>query len=231
MKARFEVTPVAFEIIDELSGAWSAMDYRQILKLLEVEDLEDIAESDLREMCFMALADLEPESAAEVLLVYRLGEKLNRGQIEDLAHEMPDERLWESYADMRFHEELFNVGQLLYDAFGGRFPRPHAVRLELTVKALDAEGEELLDSPSEAFLVRLLAGGMTAEATLNRLFEDQLSGTSLPEAESILWKCDAKKDGRSATLVLIGSEYWLEGMKRVPSYETTAHPDERPAPS
>lgn len=50
MQRRFAVALVAFEVIDELPGASSPVDFGQILALLEVEDLEDIAESDPREM-------------------------------------------------------------------------------------------------------------------------------------------------------------------------------------
>lgn len=226
MRAKFEVRVLSFDALHELSGAWQPADYRELLTALDFDDVDSLAESELREMCMMALTDLEPDDAAVHVLRHRLGTKLREGQIQDVAHDMVDEPLWEDYSDIRVHEQLYNANQLLYDAFNGKFPRPRAVRLEIEVKARDEEGEELLAEPTEAFLARLLAAGLDEDALLHRLFEEQLTGTSFPEAESILWQFGhSPVDARTATVWIVGSGYWLNAMEDVDAFEAVAYPD------
>lgn len=225
-RSRFRVRPSAFEEIHELPNAWQLADFRAILTALDFDDVDAIADGELREMCAMALADLEPDDAAAVVVRHRLGKKLRSGQIEDVAHDMIEEPLWEDYPDMSTHEQLYNANQLLYDAFNGKFPRPRAVQIELEVEALDPDGERMMSPPSEAVLVRLLAAGLDEDARVHRLFEDQLAGTRFPEAEFIVWQLAHRAlDRRRALVSMIGSGYWLAGLEDVEAFESTAHED------
>lgn len=231
MRSEFEVRPVSFTAIHELPGAWQLSDYRGLLTSLDFEDIDDLSDSELREMCLMALSDRELDEAAAHVLRHRLGTRLREGQIRDIAHDMIDEPLWEDYSDIRVHEQLYNANQLLYDAFNGKFPRPKAVQLEVEVEARDDDGEVLLEEPTEAFLARLLAAGMDEDALLHRLFEEQLAGHSFPEAESILWQFGVSAPQRRvATFWTIGSGYWLNGMKDITTYDAIAYPDTQESP-
>ena len=75
-----------------------------------------------------------------IILKYIFDERLNDGQIDNLSNEIRDEKIWEEYADLSLHEEFFNVTQLLYETYNGKFPFPEAVKFEFKVstnKAVD----------------------------------------------------------------------------------------------
>lgn len=65
----------------------------------------------------MALQDLEDDDAAEILLDHIFGEKLPPGGKQNLANEMTEERPWEEYPDLSFHECIFNAQFLLNQAY------------------------------------------------------------------------------------------------------------------
>jgi hypothetical protein len=123
MKIKFNIELLKSETISELPNAWSSENYRDLLELMEYGDTSDILEGDLKEMCLMSLSEYDPDEAAKYVLSYIFEGRLNSGQIHNLSHEMQDEKMWEEYADLFLHEEFFNVGQLLYQAFNGKFPR------------------------------------------------------------------------------------------------------------
>jgi hypothetical protein len=175
----------------------------------------------------MSLQDLQPRDAAALLLQYKLGEVLSKGEINNMSGEMLDEKLWEDDSDMTLHEQLFNVGSLLSATFSTTFPEPDAVRVTLQVTACNEAAEGVLSQPlSESFLVRLLADGMDDSAVLHRLFEEQLAGRSFPEAESIVWTVHTEAIGDNAVEVdVISSGYWMDSLRNTRSYESSAYGD------
>jgi hypothetical protein len=144
-----------------------------------------------------------------------------------MSSEMLDEKLWEEDSDMSLHEQLFNVASLLAAAFPARFPEPDAVRVSLQISAANPVAKEVLSRPlGESFLVRLLADGMDDGAVLPRLFEDQLTGDSFPEAESIIWTVETEPvDDRTIEAHIISSGYWLDSLRNTRSYESSAYGD------
>lgn len=227
MKATFEVRVVRFSVMKELEGVWLADDFLKLLELMEFGDTSGIDASELRDICLMSLQDLQPRDAATLLLQYKLGEKLGKGEISNMSSEMLDEKLWEGDSDMTLHEQLFNVGSLLYAAFPTTFPEPDAVRVTLRVAAANESAEEVLSGPlSESFLVRLLADGMDDGAVLHRLFDEQLAGASFPEADSIVWIVHTEAIGDNAVEAdVISSGYWLDSLRNTRSYESSAYED------
>lgn len=147
-----------------------------------------------------------------------------------MSSEMLDEKLWEEDSDMTLHEQLFNVGSLLYAAYPSKFPEPDAVRVALQITATNELAKEVLSQPlSESFLVRLLADGMDEGAVLHRLFDEQLAGRSFPEADSIVWVVEAETVGQGAVEThVISSDYWLDPLRNTKSYESSAYGDPRP---
>ena len=73
---------------DELDGAWSNDDFIELLERFEYPDAEQLKTTELKEYLFMAISDFEPNEAAAILLDYKLSDKLNEGQIDNLSHEM-----------------------------------------------------------------------------------------------------------------------------------------------
>ena len=227
MKAKYDVKVMRFAILNELEGVWLADDFLALLELMEFSDTAGLSANELREMCLMSLQDLEPRDAAALILKYRLGDKLSKGEISNMSSEMLDEKLWEEDSDMSLHEQLFNVASLLAAAFPARFPEPDAVRVSLQISAANPLAKEVLSRPpGESFLVRLLADGMDGAAVLPRLFEDQLTGDSFPEAESIIWtvKTDSVDD-HTIEAHIISSGYWLDSLRNTRSYESNAYGD------
>jgi hypothetical protein len=135
--------------------------------------------------------------------------------------------LWEEDSDMTLHEQLFNVGSLLFAAFPTRFPESDAVRVTLQITAGNELAQEVLSQPlSESFLVRLLADGMDQGAVLHRLFDEQLAGRSFPEADSIVWVVRTEAiDANAVKADIISSGYWLDSLRNTRSYQSSAYGD------
>lgn len=226
MKTEFDVRILAIDVIEQLPESWLPSQYKAMLDELDYGDTSGMSDAELREMCLLSLQDREPHEAAEVVMRSRFGDRLRAGQIRNCSHEMLDEKLWEHYAEMSLHEDFFHVGSLLFSAFPREFPTPDAVRIQLEVEAKNASGKEVLGKPVyEAFVVRLLADGMSETSVLHRLFEDQLSGGSFPEAESIIWIM--RQESLSATtlrLEVISSGYWFDALNDVERF-TSLTPD------
>lgn len=229
MKTIFNVQISKFTTIGELPNAWSNQNYKALLEAMEYGDTSEIAPSDLKEMCLMAITDNEPEEAARIVLDYIFKDKLNDGQKDNLSHEMIDEKMWEEYADLEFHEAFFNVGQFLYQAYNGKFPRPEAVKFNLTITGKSTNELAIFEDSSEATVLRLLAKGMPTNTLVNRLYKEQLEGETFTEAKDIIWQMkNSGVEGNSIAFEIISSLYWFHDLKFVDAFEATTHQDEVP---
>ena len=230
MKNDFGVRVLGFSNLLEIDGARTSQDFSALLEAMDYGDQSGMGDDELREMCIMSLQDFEPVEAAYLVLKRDLGDVLREGQLQNIANEMLDEKLWEEYADTALHERLFNTGSLLYAAFPGVFPKPDAVRVELEVTAANTDSRELLAPPlDESFLVRLLADGMDEHAVLNRLYGDQITGPSFPNAEEIVWILRTKAMSDDILNVeVIGSGCWLDALESTDSYNSVAYADRAP---
>jgi hypothetical protein len=126
---------------------------------------------------------------------------LNDGQIQNISHEMLEDKISEEYPDISLHYALFNINQLLHDAYNGKFPRTEAsiIDFELTFKnKIDVNKEIVLRAMSDL---------LSEKSLLKRLFNEQLdSSAELEEAESIIWELEAKGDNNYQ---IISSDYWI----------------------
>ena len=217
----YRVNVDKLEELAELDGGWQSSDYIAVLERLEVHGAAQIAAEELREMCLLALQDLEPPAAAALLLKFRLGKQLSEGQIRNYSIESQHERLWEQAADLQFHHTMFNVASLLNAANPVEFPTPDALRVTLTIEGADAALLDLFhDKMDRAVLVRLLSAGMDSSAILNRLFGDQIAKGKVADADSIIWLVQIDTStGSSIRLQITSSAYWLSGMRQTESFE------------
>lgn len=223
----FTVERLSFQHLSELPGAWQAADYKAILTKLDFDDPEAIDPAELKAMCQMALTDLEPAAAAQLVLDYLFADQLTAGQIDQLAHQMQTEKLWEENPKLELHEGFFNATQLLYEAYNGQFPHPQAVEFTIKVTATDPADLTLFDQAPAAPVLRLLAPGLSDRALLNRLFGDQLAGPVFAEAPAILWQITpSEQTATSVVLAIIGSDYWLEEFKYADTYQAATHADQ-----
>ena len=207
MKKSFTVTRMSFKTISELPGYWTESKYLDLLELMDFDNPAGLDKAEIKDMCLMSLTDNEPEDAAKIVLTYVFGDKLNKGQIDNLSNEMLEEKLWEEYADLSLHEEFFAVHQLLYGAFEGTFPHAEAVSFQVKI--------------------RLLAGGLPDNTVINRLFDDKLEGEQFQEAKDILWQLNMTKNENNELIAnVISSHYWFKDLKYVDGFEAETHADE-----
>ena len=226
MKKTFIVTRIHFKTISTLPDYWTETKYRDLLDLMEFENVAGLDPSELKDMCLMSLTDNEPEDAATIVLSYVFKDKLNKGQIANLSNEILEEKLWEEYADLSLHEEFFAVHQLLYDAFEGTFPHPEAVSFQVRLQETDKKGLALFENNPEPTLVRLLVKGMADNNVIHRLFDEQLDGEKFPEAKDILWQLQLTRNEAGELIAdVISSSYWFKDLKYVEQFEAETHPD------
>lgn len=222
----FTVERLSFDTLSELPNSWQNQDYTALLNLMNFDGTAQIAPAELKAMCLMALTDLEPTEAAQLVLGYLFTEQHTAGQIENLAHQMLTEKLWEENPQLEQHEGFFKATQLLHEAYNGKFPRAEAVQFQVKLTAEDAEGLALLLDRPEAPLLRLLAQGMPDNTLLKRLFGEQLAGTAFPEAEHIIWQArKVQQDANTLVLSVVGSAYWLDDFKYADTYEAATQAD------
>lgn len=218
MKLNLGVTVKRVDEIHELPEAWSVLDYRNLLELADFDDGDNIDESELKDYLIMTLQDLEPDDAATIVLNYRLGEKLTKGQIQNMAQEMMDENLWEEYKDIALHKDLFDCAVLLKWAFPRAFPETDALRctIEIENKSKTQLSGQQLD---KVMLTRLLSHGMDDHSIINRLFDEQIKEGSFEEANAIIWAFKILKEGEKMEVEVYSSNYWLDDLDSISHFD------------
>ena len=223
----FTVERLSFTSLTELPDSWQNSDYKELLKKMNYENSEDIKEAEVKEMCLMSFTDLEPREAAEIVLGHLFPDQLNAGQIDNLAHQMLTEKLWEENPELPLHRGFYQATQLLHDAYNGTFPRTQAVQFQVKCTAADPADLALFAEAPAAPLLRLLAPGLPDSALLNRLFTDKLAGTEFTEASSMIWQLKTiSQDASSIVFGVVSSAYWLEEFKYADVYEADTRADE-----
>jgi len=188
---------------DELNDAWSISDYKELLSSFEVPDAATIKDSDVKEFLFMAINEFEPREAAAIVLDYKLSDKLTEGQIDNISLEMLEEKMAEKYSEIDLHKSLFEVNQLLYKAYNGKFPHIQINVIDLEIQSKDDAELEI----NKELALKSLVHGLSENNLLLRLFGDQLEGkVPFPEADGIVWELNDKGNNQYE---MITSEKWL----------------------
>ncbi len=232
MQAQFTVQIDSFRKINKIQNAWSDQDYRVLMEIMGLDDgLEGMDASELREMCMMSLNDLETHEAANVVLTHLFADELEKGElsegkIEQLSHDISDDRLWEEYSDCLYHERFFSAYALLREAFNGIFAKPTGVEFVVNVTAQNSEDLAIFDESAASSMVRLLANGMNDNALLHRLYEDQIKGNEFPQAPGIVWQLkQLAENGLTRQFSLVSSSFWFESFEQVDEFEAFSHAD------
>ena len=188
---------------EELEGAWNNDDYKELLTRFEYPDSDQLKPAELEEYLFMAISDFEPNEAAAILLDYKLSDVLAEGQIDNLSHEMLRVKVFENYSEIDLHHDLFNINQLLYKAYNGKFPQGKVNIIQFEITGQNNDSEEITKETA----LKALSYGLSESNLLNRLLGDQLEGrTSFPEADGIVWDLQNKGDHVYSMMI---SEKWL----------------------
>ncbi len=201
MQCSVKVTDIS--TIHEIDGAWTNQDYIEILDSMGFPEAEKTAPEELLELLFLAINDYEPDEAAQIILTYKLSDKLTKGQIQNLAQDMMDDDVAEDYSDIALHYPLFNVNQLLNKAFNGKFPNTKASKVALVIKLHQNNNLEI----SKETVLKAICIGLSERNLVRRLFTQQLQGkVKFPEAEDIIWEMEQFEDG---AISIITSDYWV----------------------
>ncbi|MBK9567265.1 MAG: hypothetical protein IPO37_19485 [Saprospiraceae bacterium] len=199
---KIQVKILNIKTVNELPGYWTNEDFIQLLDKMDLPDADKVKPEELRELLYMAITDFEPSEAAEIILTYKLGDQLTAGQIQDISHEMKDEKIAETYANPSFHYDLFNINQLLYRAYKGKFPNTEA-----SIILMEVTGNENNEVNKEV-LTKALAQSLSERSIIQRLYGDQVTGQAdFGDAEKIIWLYNQKEEN---TYEIITSRYWVE---------------------
>lgn len=218
---KYLVKIIDIKSTDELEGAWNNNDFKELLARFEYPDAEQLKPTELKEYLFMAITDFEPNEAAAILLDYKLSEQLAEGQIDNLSHEMLRAKVSENYSDIGLHQDLFNINQLLYKAYNGKFPQVRVSIVQIEIRGDENAPEEITKETA----LKALSYSLSENNLIKRLLGDQLEGrTAFPEAEGIVW--DLQNTGNHVYSITI-SEKWLNKNEFTNlEYECTVEPFE-----
>lgn len=201
---KYNATINRIETVNEIPAYWTNEDYANLLVLFEFPDASDIKKENLLEYLKMAITDMEPSEAAAILLHYKLGDRLNEGQIQQISNDMLIDKVCEEYPEIDLHAPLFHINQMLFLAYNGKFLNASATILECEIQTEDENNTETLNKEQ---VLKTLAFGLSDSALLKRLFSEQLAQEQVfEEANSILW--DLEKTNAN-TYKITTSEYWL----------------------
>ena len=189
---------------NELDFYWTNDDFILLLDKMNIPDAGLLKPEELKDMLYMAITDFDPSEAAEIVLTYKLEDRLSLGQIQNLANEMLEEKVAETYADPSFHYDLFNINQLLFKAFKGKFPNTEASII--TIELSDPSENHL--KVNNEIITKALAHGLSERSIIQRLYEDQVNGmVDFGDAAKIIWKYKVKENN---TYEITTSKYWIE---------------------
>jgi hypothetical protein len=198
-----EVKIVKLKTVNHLDNYWQQEDYIKLLEEFDYPKGKELKEEERLDFLFLAIADFEPAEAAEIILKYKMSDKLSDGQIQNLAHEMLIEKVAEQYPEPAYHYDLFNINQLLRKAYNGKFPETEALVIKARLR-----GENVETDLSEERLLKSLSAGLRDSNLILRLFGDQVAG-SVPfgDAAKVIW--DYHQTGDSE-VEIITSQKWIE---------------------
>ena len=204
MKIQVKINSIKY--VNEINDYWSNQDFIELLEKFNFPDVEQIKDADLREMLLMAITDLEPAEAAQILLTHKLSTQLSEGQIQSISHEMLLDKVAEEYPEPDLHFDLFNVNQLLFEAYNGTFPNTEAsiINVELHPEKDDDDQLEI----TEEVVTKALSEGLSDKSLIKRLYADQIEGqVPFVDAAKFIWLFNKKENNHYE---LLTSRYWID---------------------
>jgi len=226
----FELEILGSTVIHELPCSWPTASIRSLLRTLEVDGVDDVADDDAMELCLMALQDLGVDEASDRVLEAVFADRMRSGVRHNLISDLRDDRPWEDFAEIAQQAGIFEATVLLQKAFPREFGRPDALALRLRIGSESQTGRRWLDAPSPdaGLLLRIVAGAMDDRAVLRRLLGASLEGDRFPEARGILWRVERlASDGASSEFELISSHQWFDAVPARGTFSVRAWLDKR----
>jgi len=194
---------IEIKSITEIQGYWTNDDYINLLEEFDYSESKDLDPLELRELLEMAISDFEPNESAEILLRYKLNEKLSKGQIQNLSNEMVEDNESEEYPDIALHYPLFNINELLHKSYNGIFPKAKATKIEIQFDFPDNADVVV----TKELVLCMIGKLLRKENLIIRMYEKELSGKKrFEDAEKIIWTLVKNADNG---YTLITSDYWI----------------------
>lgn len=191
------------DTVNEVEGYWTDEDLIQLLDKFNYPDGATALKKNLPELLEMAISDYEPSDAAEIVLTYKLSEDLNEGQIQQISHNMLIDKVCEEYPEIHLQGTLYNVNQLLFKAYNGKFPNAKASVVHFSMTPTDGEVKEL----TAENILKLLNNGLSDRNLIKRLFDDQMTqNIPFPTAAGIIWELNTTDN---VNFNLVTSENWI----------------------
>ncbi len=201
---KFNITIKSVTTVEEITDYWHDQDFIHLLEQFDFPEAKTVKPENLREMLYMAITDFEPNEAAGIVLTYKLSERLNEGQIDQVSNDMLLDKVCEEFPEIDLHYDLFNINQLLYKAYNGKFPNAKATVADFSMVSNNGYDKEI----TKEIVLKSFNNGISDRNLIKRLFTEQMStDKEFAEAEAVLWEL-IKKD--STDFTLITSEYWLK---------------------
>lgn len=196
---KYHIIINSVKTVEQLHNAWTNDDYIALLDRFGFPDAANSKPNELKELLAMAITDFEPNEAAAIVLDYKLSEELGEGQIDQISHDMLIDKVSEEYSDISLHHQLFNINQLLYQAYNGTFFNTKATTVEFQITPNEDVTKENV--------LKALDKTLAKNSIIKRLYADHLAGKqSFDDAESIIWDLEPKGDN---SYVMTTSEYWM----------------------
>lgn len=190
MPSSYQVTIESINEIHTLAGTWDNESLRALLKLAEVDDLGDIADTDLLEISLMVLQDLGNQKAGELVLAAVFGDSMRPGVRQNLVDDLQDSEPWNDFAEINQQRGIFIAVCLLHKAFPTRYGTPDALKLRVRFQPLSQSGAAALITPRADWLIRMLACGMSEYAIVHRLYGAELKTGEFSDAPGLIWDCE-----------------------------------------
>jgi len=190
MTSSYQVTVLSVSEVHELTGSWEIESLRSLLELAEVDELGDIADADLLEMSLMVLQDMGNQKAGELVLETVFGDSMRPGVRQNLVDDLQENEPWNDFAEVSQQRGIFVAVCLLHKAFPTRYGTPDALELRVKIQSLTKSAAAALDTPQAAWLIRLLAGGMSEHAIVHRLYSAELRSGEFKDAAGLIWDCE-----------------------------------------
>jgi len=228
MNKEFNVEILSLVKISEIENAWIADDYKALLSMMDIaeDEVSGMNESELKEMCLMSLSDFEHHESAKFLLTHIFKDEITEGKIDQLSHQMVENKLWEEHADSAYHRSLFNAYELLRKAYNGIFKEPTGVKFTIKITSTIKDSFDIFYPSLHAVIVRLLSNGLAEDAILTRLYEEQISGENFSDAKNILWILkEISITEIERQYEITSSDLWFGELEEGMSFDAKAHAD------
>jgi hypothetical protein len=194
MPDSFDVSVLSQDEVHALTGDWDNEAFRNVLALADADDIGEIAEEDLEDICLMSLQDIGNQRAGEIVLEAVFGASMRPGVRQNLVDDLQEDQPWNDFAEVSQQRGIFVAVCLLHKAFPIRYGTPDATRLTVRIQAETSAGLTSIEPQNCAWLVRMLACGLSDDNIVHRLYGDELKKGAFTEAAGLIWQAEIAEE-------------------------------------